>query len=536
MLPKLSTGLPGIAYLYAKSLLIPVTESSLRQRLEEHSYYPSLLSLSNVFDRLQIPNQSFSIDEGQVDQLEAPFVAFMKGQRYGDDFVLVTHFSGDSVSYSVDIDKTKTISKQEFFANWKKIVFVAEKTEKSGERGYAEKHKIEVKQKRKKTIMAATAVAIFCLTILLFSFSTAMVPFAALSILLVKFGGVAAAVLLLIYDMDKNNSFIKSFCTVGKQINCDAVLNSNASKIMGMSWGEAGFFYFASTTLFLLSPFASLAVKFTWLAVANIIAAPYILFSVYYQWRVVKQWCPLCLTVQAILALELGWSIFNFWSNPALPAINATIISAVLLAVMVPMIIWFAAKPSLISLKENSGYKAAYKRLLYSPEIFNGLLQQQNAIVEGYDELGITIGNPNALNTIVKVCNPYCGWCAKAHPELEEILSHTDNVKIKIIFTATNDEGDRAGKVVRHLLAIEANGNAKLTQQALNDWYLASKKDYENFAAKYPKNGELKKQYNKIDAMSGWCKEAGIIHTPTIFINGKQLPENYKVEELKYIF
>jgi len=35
----------------------------------------------------------------------------------------------------------------------------------------------------------------------------------------------------------------------------------------------------------------------------------------------------------------------------------------------------------------------------------------------------------------------------------------------------------------------------------LDDWYLADKKDYETFAGKYPMNGELQTQGNKIEAM-----------------------------------
>ena len=48
-------------------------------------------------------------------------------------------------------------------------------------------------------------------------------------------------------------------------------------------------------------------------------------------------------------------------------------------------------------------------------------------------------------------------------------------------------------------------------------------------------NGEVKQQENQIEKMKEWCKEAEITYTPTIFLNGKRLPENYKVEELKYI-
>ena len=29
-----------------------------------------------------------------------------------------------------------------------------------------------------------------------------------------------------------------------------------------------------------------------------------------------KQWCLLCLTIQAALLGELVWSIFNFWTTP----------------------------------------------------------------------------------------------------------------------------------------------------------------------------------------------------------------------------
>lgn len=69
----------------------------------------------------------------------------------------------------------------------------------------------------------------------------------------------------------------------------------------------------------------------------------------------------------------------------------------------------------------------------------------------------------------------------------------------------------------------------------MDDWYLADKKDYKVFAAKYPFNGEIEQQKKQIGKMKEWCKEAEITFTPTLFINGHRLPENYKIEELKYI-
>ena len=163
------------------------------------------------------------------------------------------------------------------------------------------------------------------------------------------------------------------------------------------------------------------------------------------------------------------------------------------------------------------------------------MLQQQSNAPDGYQNIGITIGNPDAANTIIKVCNPYCGPCAKAHPLLHEIIHNNKNIKVKLIFTASNGVTDRRGIIAKHLLAINEKRNNLQMEQVLDDWYLADKKDYNAFAAKYPMNGELKQQERQIDEMSAWCKEAGITATPTLFVNGYRLPDNYSINELKYI-
>jgi hypothetical protein len=144
------------------------------------------------------------------------------------------------------------------------------------------------------------------------------------------------------------------------------------------------------------------------------------------------------------------------------------------------------------------------------------------------------------------VCNPYCGPCAKAHSPIEELLHNNPDVQVQIIFTATNDKNDIKAAPVKHLLAIAEKGNEETVKQALDDWYLADKKDYVAFAAKYPMNGELQKQVEKIEAMREWCEKAKITSTPTFFVSlpstsedGQsesfhQLPEMYSVADLRY--
>ena len=149
--------------------------------------------------------------------------------------------------------------------------------------------------------------------------------------------------------------------------------------------------------------------------------------------------------------------------------------------------------------------------------------------------MGIDLGNSNSPNILIKVCNPYCGPCAKAHAKIEELLAQQgDNLRVKIIFIAPNEEDNKMTKPVRHLLAITENQDDTLIKKALDDWYLAEKKEYEAFALKYPMNGQLLKQGHKMEAMNKWCKEMKVEVTPTIFINGYQLPDAYSIEDLQY--
>lgn len=162
------------------------------------------------------------------------------------------------------------------------------------------------------------------------------------------------------------------------------------------------------------------------------------------------------------------------------------------------------------------------------------MLEKQKKLTVNPEGLGIILGNHRGENTIIKVCNPYCGPCAKAHHVIEWLLEENKNLQVQIIFTADDDEKDIKTKPVKHLMALYEKDNGGLIQKALDDWYLADKRDYDAFAGKYILNGELDRQGEKLKAMKRWCDEVKIEFTPTFFVNGFQLPKQYKIEELKY--
>jgi thiol-disulfide isomerase/thioredoxin/uncharacterized membrane protein len=535
MAQSFDTSLKRVAINYIRLLGAKVTESSIKGDLESNPYYPTLLSLSDTFKKYNIRSTAFNVGKEDFNELEAPFVAFVTIPGIGNDFVLVTDISETTISYVYKANRSVLVNKGKFLEQYQNMIWVADPDEDSGERNYEIKYLKEKHNKLKKRIWFA---GLLTIVIILVGLNlSSQLTFSFVAIVLLKLLGVAITVMLLVYEIDNNNAFIKSLCSTGLRTNCDAVVNSKAAKIAGVSWGEIGFYYFLASFLILITPAFSLTDKIMCIAIANILSLPYILFSLFYQWRIVKQWCPLCLSIQLLLLSEFIWNCKYYWFKFDMAQLDLRAISGinVILDILVPVIFWYGIKAIILKAKDADLYLAAFQRLQYNPDIFSGLLLQQQKASDGWIQLGISLGNPNAKNTIVKVCNPYCGPCASMHPRLERIIKENSNINLRVIFTSKNSTNDQGAIVVRHLLAIASEGDIEKTMRALDDWYSSKPKSYENFSKKYPLNGELAFQSDKIEAMSRWCSQTEIMYTPTIFVNGYLLPGNYNIDELQSI-
>jgi len=194
---------------------------------------------------------------------------------------------------------------------------------------------------------------------------------------------------------------------------------------------------------------------------------------------------------------------------------------------------WISLKPYLIAQKELYTTKSKLAKVLSNKELFDYFLSSSKQITSNPEGMGIFLKGTNSKHHVLKVCNLYCGPCARTHPLLEQ-LYEAGNIDLQIVFVPGGGDKVRL-KTIRHLLGIASNGNLEQTRQALDDWYSQENKDYEAFAAKYPLNGELEKQESNIQAMLDWSEMEKISHTPTIFINGYELPSTYAVEDLKYV-
>jgi uncharacterized membrane protein/thiol-disulfide isomerase/thioredoxin len=521
---------------FLKLCKVKINGTTVNETLQNHPDWPSLLCVSDSFSKWNVPNAAGKIEPGKIDQLPTPFLAYTNNREY--PLVIVTEVTDNSVRcYSKNYNQLTTTGREDFLKNWAGIYLIAEPTEHSGENGYE-------LNKRKALINSLLPVSLFVLLLTLSSLflynvinqSNLFVSTTGIYLQYFIFiTGVVITALLLWYEVDKNNPVLQKVCTGIAKGDCNAILSGKQAKVFNwLSWSEVGFFYFSGGLLVLLFAGPGLTNTVTLLAWLNMLALPYTIFSVYYQWKVAKQWCVLCLAVQALLLL----GSINIFANNLLAApleLSIPFCIKFSLLYLFPVLLWYAARPFILRLQEAKNTKREYLRIKFNTEIFETLLKKQKGITVAADGLGISLGNPGATNTIIKVCNPYCGPCAKAHPKIEKLLEENDNLKAQIIFSVPNQPEEAPYKPVSHLLAIqEKNKDEKTTKNALDDWYLSDRKDYDVFAAKYPMNGELSKQGDKIDLMDKWCKQMDIRVTPTIFLNGYQLPDAYNIEDLQY--
>jgi len=519
---------------FLKTLNVKVTDTTVDETLQNHPDWPSLLCVSDSLNSWNVPNAAGIIEVSEIDQLPTPFMAYTG--HIETPLEVVTEVSTEKVKlYSTKRNKELLENRETFLKRWNGIYLIAEKNEQSGEKDFEA-------NKRESFIKSLIPISLFTLLVIIFSLflqqnleSGNVTNLVAVYLqYVILFAGVVVTSLLLWYEIDSNNPLLHKVCTGIVKGNCDAILSSKQSKVFSwLSWSEIGFFYFTGgfLTLLFITPLTdSLSI----ICYLNLLALPYTIFSIYYQARVARQWCVLCLSVQALLVL----GAINTIANEILLPLNQLSVEVIIqsaLLYLIPVLLWYVLKPYLLKLQEAKNTKREYLRVKFNSEIFDTLLKKQKLITVSAEGIGIDFGNPSATNTLIKVCNPYCWPCAIAHPKIEKLLDEIPDLKVKIIFAIPNEPNHPAFNPVSHLLAIsDQNKDDKIIKQALDDWYLANKKDYDQFAKKYPMTVDHEKQADKIEAMFKWCDDMAIIATPTIFINGYQLPDAYDIEDLQY--
>lgn len=351
-------------------------------------------------------------------------------------------------------------------------------------------------------------------------------------LLLASIAGLCIAILIVQRQLGISNEINEQLCSAGGQTDCNAVINAEGSKLSKwLDWADAGIIYFASFLLLLVTSHRSQI-----LSLLSASAIPFVFFSVYYQWRVVKKWCNLCLLTVAVLVIQFallspvalsqakGGGVERFSIKTLL--FTAFVFNAIATAWLLVL------KPALQKNKELTDKNYSLLRFKNNPDIFNALLQYQRQVDTTPFENDLQLGNPDSPIQIIVACNPYCSPCAKAHKTLHELVEKND-IGVTVRFSIKSDKkGDIRIHTVKYLLQLLTDETNVYKRRAIHDWYLDM--DMGKFSQLYPIRN--KKDVDVLlELQQQWSDKAKIAFTPTVFINGYELPKQYIANDLKRI-
>ncbi|MBP1617166.1 MAG: Vitamin epoxide reductase family protein [Bacteroidetes bacterium] len=505
---------------FLRLLNVKHTLTFSRRYFNEHPHKYNLFGLSKMLSDYGVENAATKIKDKENDifNIDTPFIAFS-----GNDFIPVYKITQDSVSY-VSKNGNVSISPKEFCNFWTGITLLAEPSSRSIEPNYKENRKKERFTSIQKLGLLSCVFIIFLLTYI----SKDLYNSPSLTInLAIMFMGIYTGYLLIKKQMHIQSEYVDKICSLFKQSDCNNVLESKAAKLFGLiGWGEIGFGYFISNVLIILF----LPHLISYLTITNICVLPYSFWSIWYQKIKVKQWCPLCLIVQGLL-----WSIFIVnlaFGFIKMPIFNISDMLTIACIYLIPPLTINILSPQVSESEKMAQITQEINSIKANENILLTLLKQQPCYDVNKYTSKILFGNPNANILITIFTNPHCNPCAKMHSRVENFLKGAcENICIQYIFSAFEDNLLDSNRL---MIAAYLSKTEKERNDFYNLWFKVGKNQKDKFLSESKLDIHQKAVEEELQKHQSWKEKTGLRATPIILVNGYKLPENYKIEDLKY--
>ncbi len=513
----------GDALLYLlKSFLqkenIHLNEDELKLQLLSHPSYPSLHSVTGVLNHFGIENMALEVPKNRETLFQLPnnFISVIIEKN---EFVIVTQHE-NKIELLYGNKEKKMISLDKFLEMWSGIIVVIEKDT------------FEVPNKKIANTTLLNSVYVSSTLVVLGLFFFLKPSLFESSHFIVSLTGIWISFLIIKHEFGFQSKTLDKICTANEATNCDAVLNSKGASISNyFKLSDISLLYFIGLTLsWILS--VNLSINNTAIIIVSLLALPITIYSIYYQYNIVKKWCPLCLGIVAVLWLQCCTLFFN---QTSILSMKLDIKSSFILffSFLITTSLWLFIKPLLKKQQELEKLEIEHYKFKRNFELFNAIYSK-NEIIDTplINSKEIILGNKNAPLNILIVTNPTCFYCKEAHIDLDKILNKNHNeVNAIIRFNVSDDKNNIANQVATRLLEVYSESE-KRCKEALHEVY-KSDADLNKWLDKW---GECNNNAfnDTLQLQKKWCHKNSINFTPALYINGKQFPKEYNRSDLNY--
>ncbi|NLR82354.1 vitamin K epoxide reductase family protein [Chitinophaga eiseniae] len=512
--------------LLLRTVKISVPAKFIRHKILSHPQAGSALSITDTLDEMGIANAVLEVDKQFITDLPLPFLAYIHSEKDGGMFRMVK-----------DIPQTlrKTPA---FLQEWTGQAVLVE------ENAVVPPAMLEGFHRP-----AGPRYALWLGIIALLALLSKLVyeqHYFWLTLLLLSFSGLAIGITIIAEKMGLSFPIAKGLCDASNNEGCDHNLRSDVSQLTSwLSIPDVVLIYFATWCVILTA--GSVMSAFTGLLPALLliaaVAIPVTIATVAYQGFFTKQWCRLCLIVTAILWMQLGVLVYGSTAShqPWLSFSTGMASLGFLFTFLAVAAAWLVIKPVLEARHE---YESDYLKLLRfrkDPATFLALLTASAKREITPMPYELQLGNADAPIQLMMICAPFCAPCARAHHILHALLENNDAYGLTIRFTYNSHAADeKANQAIEYLLQqaayLRQSAGSKEAasaglRQLLHEWY--NHMDADKFKQAYPPVA-LQNTEALLGAHESWWKRYSIRYTPTIHINGWELPDKFNIADLPY--
>lgn len=509
--------------IFISSLLalgVRYTRSHALYVFNAHPYKHSLYGLECLLRLYGVATNGLRVnDKSCISEIPAPFVA-----QYENDLVIVKDTSELNVVYE-RYGKEITSDINSFIEQWSGIVLLMTTSSTSIEPDYTLHHRQELQRKIEIIIFTVSSFLLnaYGLYITWSGDIWWRITYIALSGM-----GCFISTVLLTKQLHYESKTVDYICRVIQQGDCDSVLESSAARPMGwFSWSEIGTAWFATCLLTQLwFPHSTPLI-----ACIALLSLPYTIWSIWYQKFRAKRWCVLCLSVICLLWMQVG--TFALGSEYKLAKFDLSYCAVFPLGAIV--LVFLRRVLENISFSHNEiQAQCAFRQLKSQQEVFETLLHMQ-PWHNTKEASCLIFGDINAEHQLTVFGNPHCEPCAHMHRRLQPLLDN--GISIQYVLTYFTPELSEAN---RYLIAVYRHCGPERAWNLLSAWY-----DQENrprsikiledaFSGKY--DSLTSDIDHEVVCQWKWGNNNNIQGTPTLMFDGYEIPSDYEVEDLIYIY
>lgn len=502
-------------YSYFQSQNIKIDKEEFKFQVKTHADYPSLLAFSDALTFFNIPNIAIKLSFDNLESLEDSFVALLQNENESQ---ILFHVKKEKNLYLIKNNKKIIkLTKEELKKQWQGIVLLAEAPEK-----YVKKNT----SKSNNIVITATIITLKIIFLFLVYYFTASLYFTLFCLLPII--GLFLSIEALKTELGIESKISQSFCNIIPNADCKQIINSSKNKlIQKIKISDISFWFFASQllTIFVFSV-AQLTTEFLNIMIFGLaLSIPMTLYSIYFQYKVEKKWCPICLSIIIIIYLEFSYLLFL---NKGFQVSISTFIIFITLFSFIATLVYLI-KPIFLEKKVINEKYIQQIRFSKNFDIFkNTLLKSETQF---FDREYIVLGNRESTHKISIVTSPLCKYCKDAHNLLDNIYNRfREDISISIRFNYYDKSTDK-NLYLRLAEIYETKGDSDFIF-ALSDWF--ENKSLENWLNKFGNFENTLGIQEKLIGITNENKEKGLNFTPNIFLNQYNYPKQYESENLEY--